>query len=129
MANTPSRVVPSMVGNNCLFVNTGLNAEKIPIINTNTNDTKTLIKILHDVITGGTPKNNTENSTPSTIMKNPLVKYTIALYLEAYSIYGPSITSHFALMIENGYSFNIIIYPMKNTTAAIAPETVNRNGP
>lgn len=44
-------------------------------------------------------------------------------------MYGPSITSHFALMIENGYSFSIIMYPMKNTIAAIPPDTVNRNGP
>ena len=86
-----------MVGNNCLFVNTGLNAEKIPIMNTNINATKIFIRILQEVMTGGIPKNNTENSTPSTIMKNPLVKYTIARYLDAYSIYGPSMTSDFAL--------------------------------
>ena len=129
MDNIPSNVAPSIVGNNCLFVNTGLNAEKIPIINTNINATIMFIKILQDVINGGIPKNNTENNTSSTIMKNPLVKYTIALYFEAYSMYGPSITSDLALIIENGYSFKIIIYPMKNTMAAIIPDAVNKNGP
>ena len=44
-------------------------------------------------------------------------------------MYGPSITSLLALIIENGYSFKIIIYPMKNTIAAIAPDAVNKNGP
>ena len=44
-------------------------------------------------------------------------------------MYGPSITSLLALIIENGYSFKIIIYPMKNTMAAIIPDAVNKNGP
>ena len=74
MANTPSNVAPKMVGNNCLFVNTGENADKIPIINTKINATAILTKIPHEKIVGGIPMNNTENIAPSTSMKNPLVK-------------------------------------------------------
>lgn len=109
MAKIPSNVVPKMVGSNCLFVNTGAKAENIPIINTNMTATRILTRIPHEKIVGGTPMNNTENTAPSTNMKNPLVTTTIALYLAAYSMYGPSITSLFALMIENGYSFKIIM--------------------
>ena len=91
--------------------------------------TAILTRIPKEKMLGGTPINNTENTHPRTNMKNPLVKTTIALYFAAYSMYGPSITSDLALIIENGYSFKIIIYPMKNTIAAIAPDTVNKNGP
>ena len=111
------------------IANTGVNAEKIPIINTNIKATTILTKIPHENIFGGIPINNTENRAPSTNIRNPLVTNTTDLYLAAYSIYGPSITSDFALIIENGYSFNRIMYPMKNTIAAIAPDTVNKNGP
>ena len=109
MANIPSNVAPIMVGNNCLFVNTGVNAENIPIMNTNTKTTNMLINIVGENIVGGIPINNTENNTPKVNIKNPLVIKTIDLYFDAYSMYGPSITSHLALIIENGYSFNIII--------------------
>ena len=78
---------------------------------------------------GGTPMNNTANKSPSVTIRNPLVTTTNERYLEASSIYGPSITSDFALMIENGYSFKRIIYPTKNTTAPIAPARVNMTGP
>ncbi len=74
MASTPSNVEPKMVGSNCLFVNTGENAENIPIRNTNINATIILVIIPNDMIDGGTPMNNTEKTHPSTNMKNPLVK-------------------------------------------------------
>ena len=63
------------------------------------------------------------------VPKGIILTENIISRLDAYSIYGPSITSHFALIIENGYSFKTIIYPMKNTIAAIPPDTVNKNGP
>ena len=74
MANIPSSVVHNIVGNSCLFVNTGANAEKIPIMNTNINATSTFSKNPSDMIVGGTPMNNTEKTQPSTNMKNPLVR-------------------------------------------------------
>lgn len=109
MANIPSNVAPIIVGNNCLFVNTGVNAENIPIMNTNTKTTNMLINIVGENIVGGIPINNTENNTPKVNIKKPLVIKTTDLYFDAYSMYGPSITSHLALIIENGYSFKIII--------------------
>ena len=83
----------------------------------------------HENNSGAIPKNNTEYNKPKVTIKNPLVRYTKVRYLEASSIYGPSITSDFALIYENGYSFNIIIYPIKNTTVPMIPAKVNRNGP
>ena len=74
MDSIPSNVAPRIVGNNCLFVNTGLNAENIPIMNTNINATTMLTRIPQDMIVGGTPMNSTENTAPSTNMKNPLVR-------------------------------------------------------
>ena len=129
MLKIPSNVDASIVGSSCLFVNTGVNEEKIPIMNTNINATIILIIMPHEKMLGGTPMNNTENIAPSVNMNSPLVIITIDLYLLAYSMYGPSITSLFALIIENGYSFKIIMYPMKNTMAAIPPLTLNKNGP
>ena len=72
--NIPSNVAPKMVGSNCLFVNTGANAENIPIINTNINATIIFTTIPHEKIVGGTPMNSTEKIAPSTNMKNPLVR-------------------------------------------------------
>ena len=100
MDNIPSNVALNIVGSNCLFVNTGVNAENIPIMNTKINATIMLISIAGENIVGGTPINNTENIAPSTNMKNPLVNTTTARYFAAYSMYGPSITSLLALIIE-----------------------------
>ena len=74
MESIPSNVAPSIVGNNCLFVNTGENADNIPIINTNIKATITFTTIPIEYMSGVIPRNNTENTTPSTNMKNPLVK-------------------------------------------------------
>ena len=74
MESIPSNVVPSIVGNNCLFVNTGENADIIPIMNTNINATAILTKIPKENMFGGIPMNSTENTAPSTNMKNPLVR-------------------------------------------------------
>ena len=53
--NIPSNVAPSIVGKSCLFVNTGVNAENIPIINTNTRTTIILRIIVGENIVAGTP--------------------------------------------------------------------------
>ena len=69
----PSNVDPRIVGRSCLFVNTGVNAENIPIRNTNTNTTNMFSSIVGENIDGGIPMNNTENSVARVNIMNPRV--------------------------------------------------------